>query len=412
MTTKTDFIKVKKWLTKVFSKEILFESQESKRMGERGSKADQCAWQIYSSDSIRLQMDLPPMLASHFALSLQDKLQWAIEKQIDPDRSCQNQIERNRLYRDSDWPLPSEVIRDSLWINTELLQVVAKRLTKPADMVGCTIREMLAHEAAWIERKKSVVSVCNAMFLGLQRPPENHAHFGFYYGTTSKSSSGLELAFKIGDYFSPFSEEDKCDVDHTWRKRNHELGLEGMLSYNYWTSGGHEDLEEHRFVLDVISDTDFANKLEILRQPEKLAVARQYIHEVIAATNTEHWFSHGHHPDLQEDVQKIIDSLPRKASAKKRREQFDKQKRELGASPKYKLWDSLFPQLANDQPTIGDLIQTIDCVPPKGQEEVYGSLQKWADETFPLLRPHLAAVCTSIPTKQLKQGTASPVLGG
>jgi len=411
MTTNIDFAKAKKLLTKVFGKDILFESKLSQHWNNHDGKPAPCAWNMVYSGEIFLQIDLPPLLAPHFVSLLQAKLQWAIEKEIDPKNSCKNNQERSKLLRDSDWPLPSEVIRDNLSINTDALQFVAEHLTKPVDMVGSTIREMLAHEAVWIDRKQSVVSVCNALFLGLQQLPKNLTHSGFCYGKTSGNRSGVELAFKIGSYSSPFSEE-VYPTRRAYRDRNHALGLEGMLAYEHFEIGTHAPIEEHKFALYGISDAEIANKLERLRQPERLAVTQQYIHEVIAATSVQHWFRHNEHPDYRIDVQEIMNSVPRDVSDKKQRGWFDRQKSELEASPKYALWDTVFPQLAQNQPTVGGLVQTIDCEPPKGQEEVYTRLQKWADETFPLLKPHLAATRTSSSTKPFKQGTTKPTHGG
>lgn len=379
---------VKKWLAKVFGKEILFESQESLRWHERDPKDDAGAWHLYYTGDIFLRMDLPPLLESHFAHTLQRKLGYAIGESIDKDFWSKNRAQQEEILRNTDWPQPSEVVRDSCWINTGKLRDVAKRLTKPAEWMEEIVNEMLAHEAAWIERKQSVASVCNELFLGHKTQSIFRKAPQFRYSTRSGNLSGLEVSCVIAEYQSPLP-GDAYASSIQWRQRNHEVGLEGMMAYEFFSIGTHAPIEEFKFALYGRSDMEIANQLETLRKPEKLVTVRKYIHEVIAETSIKHWLSERYHPDFSNELQEAWKAMPTGLSEKKQEAWAKSQEEAISAMPKHRQWKIVFPQLAQDHPTTGAFIQAIYREPPAGHEETYAYLRRWSESMFPLLKSQL-----------------------
>jgi hypothetical protein len=169
-----------------------------------------------------------------------------------------------------------------------------------------------------------------------------------------------------------------------------------MLAYQYYHEGTHAPIDDFKLALSAVSDTDFSNKLEKLRKPEKLAIVRQYINEVIAATFIHNWFDHADHPDYDKDLRTIFDSLPEGLSRDEQISWRTNQMDAIKATPKYTVWDKVFPELAEAHLTTGDFVQAIYREPSAGQEELYARLRRWAEETFPLLKTHLDAIATPI----------------
>lgn len=375
---------VKCWLATVFGKDIFFESQLSRRFFKPESEMGSGAWQISYTGEIYLSIDLPPLVTAHFVQELRRNIAWAIGDNKRSEAKAAEATGTETTF--PGWPSDQEIIRDNLTIDTAKLQILAERIKQPAGYTISTVHKMLAHEAAWIERKKSLASVANEIFLGI-KPDNENPRFGFTYDTPRGNSEAVELQLKLSDYGSPFGEES-WQIRHDWVNRNHDLGLDGMLAYDELHIGGMGSIDEYRLALDGISDIDITNKLEVLRRPDKLPIIRKYIHEVIAATLTKNWFDGTNHPDYRHDLQILwadLNGIVTDAASEER----GRRREQLEQTPKHQEWAAIFPQLMKDYPVFGDFVRAVHGAAPEGHEAVYARLQQWTADHFPLLRQHL-----------------------
>ncbi|QQR68240.1 MAG: hypothetical protein IPI58_05100 [Alphaproteobacteria bacterium] len=401
------FEQATEWLIRVFGPAIMFESQLSRMRASAGKDVDPCAWKMDSYGDLDLDIDLPPMIVEHFVEHLRHHLGEAMIEKIVPIHWKKDGRANLRALRRSDWPMPKDVIESNLSIRAAALKDVAERSPKRAEWIDGIVHDLLAHEAAWMTRKRSVEGKCNRLFLGREDPSERVLPSGFRYGVALGKWPDLELVLPLGSYLPPFPDHGPGS-DVPWSQRNHDLGLGGFMAYDDYNSGGMGPTMESRLRVPGICDADIANRLEeFLEVPEKCAAVRQYIHEVIAATCTMNWFQLNLHPDFYHEQRLIFDQIPQDLPVKEQLARRKEQTRKLWDKEEYVKWREIFPRLAGANPTMGQLVLAVHAKPPLGQEDVYARLGLWFKGAFPLLEKHLNANPKAVRPNQSHEQRAS-----